>query len=149
MKATDRQRLEHLCRYVARPPVANGRLRFVDAQTLVFSLKTRWADGTTSLVLSPHELIEKLAALVPPPRLNLIRYHGVLAPAAPDRDQIVPGATAFAPPKEGCRCGEPSQAPCGSRLDWARLLARVFQIDVTQCPSCGGHMKGSSPQANS
>ena len=47
--------------------------------------------GTTSLKLSPTELIEKLASLVPPPRLNLIRYHGVLAPAAPDRAQIVPG----------------------------------------------------------
>ena len=74
-----------------RPPVASGRLRFVDAQTLVFSLKTHWADGTCQLVLSPMELLEKLAALVPPPRLNLVRYHGVLAPACPDRAQIVPG----------------------------------------------------------
>ncbi len=53
----------------------------VDAETLVFQLKTPWANGTTSLVLSPTELIEKLAALVPPPRLNLVRYHGVLASA--------------------------------------------------------------------
>ena len=47
-------------------------------------------DGTTHLVLSPLELIEKLAALVPPPRLHLIRYHGVLAPNAADRAIIVP-----------------------------------------------------------
>ena len=75
--ATERERLEHLCRYVACPPVAAGRLRLVDSQTLVLALKRRWDDGTTSLLLSPHELIEKLAALVPPPRLNLIRYHGI------------------------------------------------------------------------
>ncbi|MBU06536.1 MAG: hypothetical protein CME13_00975 [Gemmatimonadetes bacterium] len=52
MEATDRRRLERLCRYVILPPVASGRLRFVDAQTLVFSLKTQWADGTCQLVLS-------------------------------------------------------------------------------------------------
>lgn len=42
------------------------------------------------LVLSPFELLEKLAALVPPPRLNLIRYHGILAVGARDRAKIVP-----------------------------------------------------------
>ena len=47
-----------------------------------FTLKTPWADGTTALLLSPQELLEKLSALVPPPRLHLIRYHGVLAPAS-------------------------------------------------------------------
>ena len=66
VEATDRRRLERLCRYVIRPPVAARRLRVIDDETLVFQLKTPWADGTTSLVLSPTELIEKLAALVPP-----------------------------------------------------------------------------------
>lgn len=82
----DRRRLD---------PVASGRLQFVNAQTLAFTLKTPWADGTTSLLLSPQELLEKLAALVPPPRLHLIRYHGVLAPAAADRAEIVPGPSAL------------------------------------------------------
>lgn len=66
----------------ARLVEAAGRLRFVDPETLQFSLKTPWADGTTSLLLSPTELIEKLATLVPPPRSNLIRYHGVPGPGA-------------------------------------------------------------------
>ena len=114
IEATDRRRLERLCRYVIRPPVANGRLRFVDEETLAFSLKGPWADGTCQILLSPQELLEKLAALVPPPRLNLVRYHGVLAPASPDRDH---------------------------RVSWAKLLARVFQYDVTVCPSCAGRMK--------
>ena len=42
------------------------------------------------LLTTPEELLEKLAALVPPPRLNLVRYHGVLAANAADRSQIVP-----------------------------------------------------------
>ncbi len=106
----------------------------VDAETLVFQLKTPWANGTTSLVLSPTELIEKLAALVPPPRLNLVRYHGVLAPACPDRAQIVPGPSPLT---------QPDDAQNGRRVhrvSWAKLLARVFQYDV-MCPSCSGRMK--------
>jgi hypothetical protein len=43
--------------------------------------QTPWADGTTALLLSPQELLEKLSALVPPPRLHLIRYHGALTAA--------------------------------------------------------------------
>ena len=75
---------------MARPPLASGRLEKLDDDLLSFRLKTPWSDGTTHLVLSPMELIEKLAALVPPPRVNLVRYHGVLAPNAKDRARIVP-----------------------------------------------------------
>jgi len=89
--ADNRLGLEQLCRYVARPALAAGRLRLLDTDQLSFALKTPWSDGTTHLLLSPHELLEKLAALVPPPRLNLIRYHGILAPNARDRASIVPG----------------------------------------------------------
>ncbi len=49
------------------------RLRIIDAQTVSFAPKTPWSDGTTHVLLSPEELIEKLEALVPPPRLNLVR----------------------------------------------------------------------------
>jgi hypothetical protein len=142
VEATDRRRLEQLCRYVIRPPVASGRLRFLDHETLVFSLKTPWADGTTSLLLSPQELLEKLAALVPPPRRNMVRYHGVLAPAAADRAQIVPGPSALTLP-EGCEHDDAAGAAGrrAQRVCWAKLLARVFQYDVTVCPSCSGHVK--------
>ncbi len=122
-----------------RPPLASGRLRRLDADTLTYTLKTPWADGTTHLVLSPLELIEKLAALVPPPRLNLIRYHGVLAPNATDRAAIVPGPQAEAD-EETCN-GRHAELPSTYRRSWATLLARVFRIDVTKCPDCGGPMR--------
>ena len=63
----DRRGLERLCRYVARPPLASGRLRLLASQRLCFALKTPWSDGTRHLLLSAMELLEKLAALVPPP----------------------------------------------------------------------------------
>ena len=47
----------------ARPPLAAGRLQQLDAERLTFRLKTPWSDGTTHLLLSSLELIEKLAAI--------------------------------------------------------------------------------------
>ncbi len=85
-------------------------------------------------MLSPEELLEKLAALVPPPRLNLVRYHGVLAPNATDRAQIVPGPKpADEATDTGGSEGETTPAQRRHRLAWAVLLARVFQFDLTVC----------------
>ena len=135
----DRAGLERLCRYVNRPPLAYGRLQQLDPERICFALKTPWDDGTTHVVFSPHELLEKLAALVPPPRVHLIRYHGVLAPHAADRAQIVPGPEVT----EGAAAASVPVAPGGQvqRLAWAQLLARVFAVDITLCPRCGGRMQ--------
>ena len=92
-------------------------------------------------MLSPTELIEKLAALVPPPRRNLIRYHGVLAPAAADRAQIVPGPSALTAVELGGDHGHGDQSTVGElrhRVEWAKLLRRVPQVDVAKCDACGG-----------
>ena len=96
-----------------------------------------WSDGTTHLVLSPLELIEKLAALVPPPRLNLVRYHGVLAPNAGFRRLVVPSCSVL---PDASSVGVSTDSPSRRRLGWAALLARVFAVDVTLCPSCGGRL---------
>lgn len=71
----------------------------------MLKLKTRWADGTTHLRLSPQQLLERLAALIPRPRTNQLLYHGVFAANAKWRARIVPG-----PPRTH---GEP--APPASR----------------------------------
>ena len=57
---------------------------------LLYRLKHRWRDGTTHVLFTPSELVEKLAALIPPLRFHLVRYHGALGPCASDRDRIVP-----------------------------------------------------------
>jgi hypothetical protein len=75
--ARDRQRLERLCRYVARSPVATERLSRLEDGRLLYRLRHRWRDGTTHVVFEPQEFVEKLAALVPPPRFHLVRYHGL------------------------------------------------------------------------
>jgi hypothetical protein len=91
--ANDRKRLERLCRYVARPPLALDRLEAMAGGRLAYRLKTRWSDGTTHVVMKRHELLERLAPLIPPPRAHQVRYHGVLAPCACGRDRVVPSMT--------------------------------------------------------
>jgi len=126
--------LERLCNYVARPPLAAGSLKKISDEEYSFKLKTPWSDGTTHLILSPIELIEKLAALVPPPRQNLVRYHGVLAPNAKLRSQVVPKKP---DPKEL----EKTRGKSKNRLLWAALLARTFRLEMEVCSNCAGRMR--------
>ena len=79
-RADQRRELEHLCRYITRPAIANERLKRNRAGQVVLQLKSPYKDGTTHIVMEPLEFMERLAALVPRPRLHLIRFHGALAP---------------------------------------------------------------------
>ena len=84
-------RNEQLCRYITRPAIANERLKLNSAGVVVLQLKSPYKEGTTHLVMSPPEFMQRLAALVSRPRLNLIRFHGALAPNAKIRSLITPG----------------------------------------------------------
>ena len=90
VKAHDRTRLEHLCRYVARGPIVSERLSLSSEGEVIYELRRAWRDGTTHIVFDPLTFIERLAARVPRPRVHLVTYHGVLAPASSWRDMIVP-----------------------------------------------------------
>ncbi len=93
IEAHDRQGLERLLRYCARPPFAAERQEELDAQRLIYPLPKPGPDGRTQLILTPLQLIGRIAALVPPPRQHRHRYYGVLAPNSPLR----PAVTALAP----------------------------------------------------
>lgn len=146
-KANQRGELERLCRYVARPAIANERLRLSKCGQVALTLKTPYRNGTTHIVMSPLELLQKLAALVPRPGLNLIRFHSVLAPNAKRRSQLVPGRRSASTMTdiETAETGEfPDEDIKGGgrrSISWARLLKRVFGIDVEICPCCGGRLK--------
>ncbi|MBK6862435.1 MAG: transposase [Ideonella sp.] len=143
VEARDRSRLEQLCRYITRPALSDERVQLNDAGQVELKLKAAWRDGATHLVMSPLEFMQRLAALVPRPRLHLlIRFHGVLAPNAKLRALVVPqGPPAQAKPANEAAATEceveTAQARPG-RISWARLLKRVFDIDMQHCPNCGG-----------
>jgi hypothetical protein len=88
--------------------------------------------------MEPLEFMERLAALVPRPRLHLIRFHGVLAPNAKLRSKIVPApaSPSTESPSEDAHGQGGRRASAG-----ARLLKRVFDVDMEYCPNCGGALK--------
>ena len=69
--ADERQRLEQLCRYITRPALANKRVQCNAAWQVVLKSKTRWRDVTSHILMLPLEFMQRLAALVPRPRLHL------------------------------------------------------------------------------
>ncbi|MBW1877472.1 MAG: transposase [Deltaproteobacteria bacterium] len=90
LAARDRNALERLCRYILRPPLSHSRLSERDDGNLVLRLKTPWRNGTTAIVLSPSELLQRLAAIIPRPRVHQLTYHGVLAFGEPGGERRGP-----------------------------------------------------------
>jgi hypothetical protein len=72
-----------------RPPIAQERLTLHPDGTVLVALKTPWRDGTTHLRFDPLTLLERLASLTPRPRINVLIYHGILAPHAAGRAAAV------------------------------------------------------------
>jgi hypothetical protein len=97
---------ERLLRYCARPPYALEHLHQRDAEHLVYDIAKSRPDGPRALVLTPLELLDQIAALVPPPRVHRHRYYGVLAPNAPWRAAVTALAPVPAP-----AAGTPDAAP--------------------------------------
>ena len=65
VEAHERKRLEQLCRYITRPSLSDERVQLNAAGQVELKLKTPWRDGTTHLVMSPLQFMQRLAALVP------------------------------------------------------------------------------------
>ncbi len=142
------------CRYAVRPPFALHRLSAGEHGRLVYRMK-RPRGGSLFLVLTPDELLARLATLVPPPRIHVVRYHGVFAPNAKARARVVPQPLEPPPPAvptpadASASSSAPALPPRRRRLDrsartyrvpWADLLRKVFAVDVLACP-CGGRLQ--------
>jgi hypothetical protein len=119
---------------------------------LGYRLPKALPDGKTQLRLTPLELLDRLAALIPPPRLHRHRYHGVLAPNAPWRAQVTAmaaGTAAQAPPEAApCplpggsaeRAAETVHRSYAASL-WAMRLARIYKVFPRVCAHCGAPMR--------
>lgn len=122
------------------PILAIPRLSLSSTGKVVYSLKTPYRDGTTQVAFEPVDFIARLAALVPKPRVNLTRYHGVLAPNHRWRGLVTPARrgkgiqsisnTEFRTPAER-----------HAAMTWAQRLKRVLNIDIEVCGRCGGSVR--------
>jgi hypothetical protein len=143
----DRAGLERLLRYCARPPFALERLEALDEQRLVYRLPKPRPDGCTALTLTPLEFIQRLAALIPPPRAHRHRYHGVLAPNAKLRAAV----TALAPAASDYNTAAAEEKAQENTIEevwrsparylWAMLLARLYESTPLVCPICKADMR--------
>ena len=138
--ARDRKRLERLARYVLRQPLALERLEALPDGRLSYRLKTRWRDGTTHILMERHELLERLAPLIPPPRAHQVRYHGILAPCASGRDRVVPGArravSTVSEDEDGNR-----RTACPTRGTPTRRTHEVEEVEIEASPHAGLQQK--------
>jgi hypothetical protein len=151
-EATDRKGLERLLRYCARPIFASERLVWARAgQRLIYQLPRPGPLGQTALALTPLELLDRLAVLIPPPRRHRHRYHGVLAPNAPLRAAATARAgLSMEEPTHASSPNAPTQTPAQEVTEkscspstylWAMLLARIYEVFPLVCPRCGEPMQ--------
>ncbi|WP_375758750.1 transposase [Corallococcus exercitus] len=137
-----RQGLERLCRYGARGALALERLSRAQDGRIAWRMKRPLPDGTTHLLFTGLELLRRVASLVPAPRTNLTRFHGVFAPGAQQRPFLVPQAeeeeASMAPQAAASKEPLKERRP---RVDWAGLLRRTFDSDMFVCVRCGGRRR--------
>ncbi len=107
------------------------------------ALKRAYADGTVAVDMDPLSLLCRLAASVPPPRFDTVKYAGVLAPASAWRARITPRPKA-APEETTAQADDAPKRAGSTYRPWAELLARMFAVDVLECPKCKGRMKQGS-----
>ena len=92
-------------------------------------------------MLEPLDLMARLAALVPPPRMHLTRYHGVFAPHSRLRAAITP-ACRGAGGKGAKQDAEAPAVPKPVAMSWAQpLKQRVFAIEIDHCARCQGRLR--------
>jgi len=142
-------------RYCARPPFALERLHALGGAPSLSSPQARLLyrfarptpDGRTELVLSSLQLLERLSAFVPPPRMHRHRYHGVLAPHARARPAVIAigrpeSARPVVPlPKTPAATDESPRRASPARIRWAVLLERVYEVLPLLCSACGADMR--------
>ena len=158
IEATDRPGLERLIRYCARPPFALERLHLVGDRSdqILYLLPGPDLAGRTALRLSALEFLDRLATILPPPRIHRHRYHGVFAPNAPLRPLVtartqednalaaeVAGLDALPPAAPEVPSPQPEKAnrkapdtTLSRPSRWAALLARIYEVFPLICPAC-------------
>ena len=125
-KANERRKLERLCRYITRPAVSEKRVSLTAPGQVRYSLKTPWNDGTTHVIFErggppPLDFVARLAALVPRPRVNLTRFHGVFAPNSKYRALITPARRGKGrKPQTPDSPVDRTPAECHAAMTWAQ-----------------------------
>ena len=150
VKTSDRKGPKRLVSYMARGPISNERVTLTNQGKVKLKLKTNYSDAATHLLFTKSEFIERLIALIPPPRTHLVRWAGFFAPSSPLRKAV----TIKPKIKKGFQfkscthdTEDVEESDDGAKekslqsSSWARMLERVFKIDVAKCDRCDGTLR--------
>jgi len=140
IESWDREGLDRLIRYCARPCFASENLRW-NGPWLTYRLPKPTHTGKKSIQLDPIEFLDKIAAFIPPPRRHRHHYHGVFAPNAPIRPLIVKTAVQTAQFLGASELQHTANEVTKVSLNWAKLIGRIYEINPLLCTSCGEEMK--------
>jgi hypothetical protein len=138
-EAWDRSGLERLIRYCARPPFASENLRW-NGPWILYRLPKPARDGRTIIQLEPLEFIERITAFIPYPRRHRRHYHGVFAPSSRLRKKVAANAqkTRLQAPQEAHETAKKIEK---ISFNWAKLIARIYEVNPLLCLSCGKEIK--------
>jgi hypothetical protein len=138
----DREGLERLIRYCARPCFKSENLRW-NGPWIHYRLPKPTHTGKTFIQLEPLEFIERISHFIPYPRRHRRHYHGVFAPNSPFRKNVA--ANAKGRPKSSLppNMQESVEKIEEVSLSWAKLIARIYDVNPLLC-SCGKEMKITS-----
>ena len=129
-------KLEKLCRYIARLAISEQRLSQTDSGKVRYELKTRYKDSTRHVFFEPLNFIGTLAAFVPPPRLNLTRFFGVFAPNSKVRAEVTASQRGKNSPRLTDNLKITHKPYHARSMNWTQRLKRVFNTGITQCEAC-------------
>ena len=120
--------------------MSEERLSLTQNGQVRYELKTPYRDGTPHVIFDPLDFIARLVALIPKPRVNLARYHGVFAPNSHWRDRVTPGNKGNGPEIQTEDEEEEGKAKRRG-MSWAQRLKRVFGIEIEIFPHCRGGVR--------
>ena len=140
IQSWDRFGLEHFLKYCGRPSFASENIRW-NGKKIIYNLSKPNHKGQTSIQLDPIEFIDRIATLIPISHRHRRHYFGVFAPNSTLRKLVVANAKRhpdnFIPPPLKLLSDKVHKAS----LDWAALIARIYEVDPLICSVCGGKVK--------
>lgn len=131
----DAPNLRRMVQYLLAPAVRDRQLT-LQRDGVVYELKRPRRDGTTHRQYTNDQMLDRLGFLVPPPRANLVRFHGVYAPNSDLRPEVVPQQPSSRPEDPPDETEEPSE----DHLAWSELKSHSFAEDMMHCPRCAGRL---------
>ncbi|HNT97791.1 MAG TPA: transposase [Elusimicrobiales bacterium] len=142
VRGEDREGLERLVYYCARPALSPARLEYSEKAKIVIYRTEKKEGYPAMLAMSPVEFLRRWGLLMPPANKNTVHYYGALAPRSPLRALLVASTEkAAAELNRKKKLSAVKEGMLGKARSWAACLARIFEIYPLVCPNCRIELK--------